>query len=136
MEAHIRTGKHHPVLRLTVISLTICAASAQTLPFSGRCGVTSVPVQVRSEGLTERLGDIVLQCSGSNPGTVLSGNLTLFFPVNVTNRVDSTNLTRDAVVSVDYGSGFVPTAVAGLVPNQTIAFNGINLTVPATGNFN
>src|ERR1700720_2316442 len=99
MEPCIRTGKRL-VLLLIVISLTICAASAQTL-FSARCGVISVPVQVASQGLTERMGDIVLQCSGFNPGTVLSGNLTLFFPVNVTNRVDSDNLTRDAVISVD-----------------------------------
>jgi len=134
MEPHIQTGKHRFVLLLTVISLTICAASAQTLP--GRCGVLSVPLQVRSEGLTEPMGDIILQCSGLNSGTVLSGNLTLFFPVNVTNRVDSSNLTRDAVVSVDSGSGFVPTAIAGQVTNQMISFNGINPTVPATGNLN
>src|SRR5476651_1564975 len=134
MEAPIRTGKHSFSL-LTVISLTICAASAQALPSSGQCGVLGVPVQVRSEGLTERLGDIELQCSGFNPGTVLSGNLTLFFPVNVTNRVDSNNLTRDAVVSVDSGSGLVATAIAGQVTNQMIAFNGVTLTVPATGNF-
>jgi hypothetical protein len=81
------------------------------------------------------MGDIVLQCSGFNPGTVLSGNLTLFFPVNVTNRVDSDNLTRDAVVSVDSGSGLVPIDIAGLVVNQMIAFNRVTLTVPATGNF-
>ncbi len=135
MEPRTRTGKQLTLL-LAVLCLTVWGASAQTLPFSGRCAVTSVPVQVRSEGLTERLGDIMLQCSGSNPGTVLSGNLTLFFPVNVTNRVDSNNLAHDALISVDYGSGFVPTAITGQVANAMIAFNGINLTVPATGNLN
>src|ERR1700674_5086600 len=102
----IRTGRR--LIAPALFFLSACATSAQTLPFSGRCAVASVPVQVRSEGVTERLGDIQLQCSGSNPGTVLSGNLTLFFPVSVTNRVDTNNLTRDAAVSVDYGSGFVP----------------------------
>ena len=134
MEPHIRTGRRH-VLPFTLFFLTICATSAQTLPFAGHCVVTSVPVQVRSEGVTERLGDIVLQCSGSNPGAVFSGNLTITLPINVTNRVDNNNLTRDAVVSVDYGSGSMPTGVAGQVSNQTIAFNGVSLTAPASGNF-
>jgi uncharacterized protein (TIGR03437 family) len=91
---------------------------------------------VRAEGLTERLGDILLQCSGSNPGTVFSGYFTLFFPVSVTNRVDANNLTRDAVVSVDLGSGFVPTAIAGQVSGNSVSFNGISYTTPPSGNIN
>jgi uncharacterized protein (TIGR03437 family) len=95
--------------------------------------VTAVPSQVRAEGLTERMGDIVLQCSGSNPGSVLAGNLSVYLPVSITNRVNSGNQTTDAVLSVDYGSGFVPTGIAGLVTGPLIAFNGISLTVPSTG---
>ena len=135
MELPTRNGKR-PFLALALFLIAACGTSAQTLSFSGHCAVTSVPVQVRSEGVTERLGDILLQCSGSNPGTVLSGNLTLFLPVSITNRVDTNNLTRDALVSVDYGSGFVPTGMAGQVSNQSIAFNGFNLTVPAGGALN
>ena len=97
--------------------------------------VTSVPAQVWAEGITERIGDIILQCSGSNPGAVLSGNFSVFLPVNVTNRVDSSNRTRDAVFSVDYGSGFVPTGVAGQIANSSVTFNGISVTVPPSGNF-
>ncbi len=91
---------------------------------------------MRAEGLTERLGDIILQCSGSNPGTVFSGNLTLFLPVGITNRVDANNLTRDALVSVDLGGGFVPTAIAGQVSGNSINFSGISYTAPASGNVN
>ena len=97
---------------------------------------SGVPVQVRAEGLTERMGDIVVQCSGSSPGAVLSGNLTIFLPVSITNRVDSNNLTQDAVLFVDYGSGFVPSGIAGLVTGGSIAFNGISFTVPPSGNLN
>jgi uncharacterized protein (TIGR03437 family) len=121
---------------LIVLSLTISATYAQSLPISGRCAVSTVPTQVRAEGLTERMGDIILQCSGSNPGAVLTGNLTLFLPVSVTNRVDSNNEALDAVISVDYGTGFVPTATHGLISGNNISFNGLNLTVPANGNFN
>ncbi len=120
---------------LPLLTLTVCATYAQTLPVSGSCVVTAVPPQVRAEGLTERMGDIVLQCSGSNPGAVLSGNLSVFLPVNVTNRVDSSNLTRDAILSVDYGNGFVPTGIAGLVSNTSVAFNGVSITVPPSGKF-
>src|SRR5580704_11628784 len=99
--------------------LAVGSLYSQTLPVSGRCVVSSVPSQVRSEGLTERMGDIILQCSGSNPGAVLSGNLSVFLPVSITNRLDSnsSNLTHDAVLSVDFGNGFVPTGTAGQIAN-------------------
>ena len=90
---------------------------------------------VRAEGLTERASDILLACSGFVPGTAISDNLALYFPVSVTNRVDNTNLTHDAVVSVDYGTGFTPLAVAGQVAGSGITFNGVSLTVPASGTF-
>ena len=91
---------------------------------------------MRAEGLTERLGDLVLQCSGAAPGTVFSGNLTLSLPVSVTNRVDANNQTRDAVVAVDLGSGEVPTGIAGQVSGNSISFNGISYTAPPSGNIN
>ena len=130
----IRSGKRLSRL-LALLTLTIYATFAQTPPVSGSCAVTAVPSQVRSEGLTERMGDIILQCSGSNPGAVLSGNLTVYLPAAITNRLDanSTNLTHEAMVSVDYGMGFVPTGVAGIITNQIIAFNGLSITIPPSG---
>lgn len=120
-----------------LLALTISTAYTQTLPVSGRCAVTAVPTQVRAEGLTERMGDIILQCSGSNPGAVLAGNLSVFLPVSVTNRLDAnTNVTHDAVLSVDYGSGYVPTGIGGQISNQLIAFNGLSFTIPPSGNLN
>jgi len=120
---------------LAILSFTICAAYPQTLPHPGQCQVTAVPAQVRAEGLTEPMGDILLQCSGSNPGAVLSGNLSVFLPVSITNRVDANNLTQDVTLSVNYGNGFVPTGVSGLITNQIIAFNGIGIVAPTSGNF-
>src|SRR5215831_21307886 len=101
-----RNGKR--TLSYVAIGLTsVCASFAQTTSLSGRCQAASTPLIVRSEGLTERLGDIGLQCSGATPGTTFSANLTLFLPVSITNRIDSSNLTHDAVISVDTGGGFV-----------------------------
>jgi uncharacterized protein (TIGR03437 family) len=59
----------------------------------------------------------------------------MYLPVGVTNRVNATNLTTDAVFSIDYGLGFTPSPVAGLVSGNSISFNGVPLTVPAGGNF-
>src|ERR1043165_7749993 len=122
---------------LFLLILTICTTYGQTLPVSGRCMVSSVPSQVRIEGISERIGDIILECSGANPGAVLAGNLSIVLPVSITNRVDSnSNLTHDAILAVDYGTGFTPTGIAGQISNTIIAFNGINFTVPASGKIN
>ena len=90
-----------------LLQVSIIATFAQS-PSTTRCQVTSTPVQARAEGLTERMGDILLQCTSSQPGITFNGNFSIFLPVSVTNRVDATNLTRDAVLSVDLGSGMTP----------------------------
>ena len=97
--------------------------------------MTAVPNQVRSEGLTERMGDIVLQCSGSNPGAVLTGSLAVALPVAITNRINSNNQATDAVISADLGGGPVPLPVAGQVSGNILTFPGLSITVPASGNF-
>src|ERR1035437_8022802 len=118
------------VLLAALLALATGPAFAQTQP---ACVTSGVPLQVRAEGLTERIGDILLQCSGSTPGAALSGNLTVFLPVGITNRVDANNQTQDAVLFVNYGSGFVPTGIAGLVAAGSMAFNGISVIVPSSG---
>ncbi len=135
-------GPHIPIGNLIYRLLALASFSllatqpTQALPASGGCIVSSVHAQVRAEGLTERMGDILVQCSGSNPGAVVSGNLTVNFPVNVTNRVDANNQTREADLSVDLGIGFVPTGIPGtLINDHSLTFFGVNLTVPAGGNY-
>jgi uncharacterized protein (TIGR03437 family) len=81
------------------------------------------------------MGDILLQCSGSNPGAVLTGNLSVVLPVAVTNRVDSNNQTTDAVISADLGGGPVPLPIQGQISGNILTFPGLNLTVPASGSF-
>jgi uncharacterized protein (TIGR03437 family) len=130
MEPNTPIGKR-AILLAALFALAGSATFAQSQP---ACVTSGVPVQVRAEGLTERIGDILLQCSGYNAGAVLSGNLTIFLPVGITNRVDANNQTQDAVLFVDYGSGFVPTGIAGLVASGSMAFNGISFTVPPSGN--
>src|SRR5215469_10475381 len=135
MESRIRSGERLLVIA-ALLTLTISAAYAQSQPAAGQCITSSVPPTVRSEGLTERLGDLILQCSGATPGAVITSNYAISLPVNVTNRIDNNNLTTDAVLYVDYGLGYTPASVPGLVSGNTISFNGANITVPATGKFN
>ena len=129
-----RTGRHCFLLFL-VLGLTISATYAQTPPFIGQCVASSVPAPVRTEGLTERLGDIQIQCSGSNPGAVLAGNLTIALPVSVTNRISSTNLSSDLLLSVDYGSGFVTLPTAAQISGNTVVLNALSFTTPPSGVF-
>lgn len=95
------------------------------------CVVSAVPPIVHSEGLAERLGNIVLQCSGT-PGTALTTNLTVFLPVSIANRVDANSFSTDAALTIDTGFG-PSTGVPGLVASQSISFNGFSFTLPATG---
>src|ERR1019366_4131574 len=133
---HLMVNGKRTFLSICLLQISLCVTFGQQPSSTARCQVSTSPPLVRAEGLTERLGDIVLQCSGAVPGTLFSGNVTVIFPVSVTNRVDANNLTRDAVVSVDLGSGFVPTAIAGQVSGNSISFNGISYTAPASGNVN
>jgi uncharacterized protein (TIGR03437 family) len=126
----MRTGKS-ALLFVSSLALIVTGTHAQSI--SGTCVVSAVPPLVRAEGLTERLGDVILQCSGANAGAVLSGNLAAFLPVNITNRVDANGLAADAVLSVDYGAGFVPTGISGQALNGSITYRGLNLTVPPGG---
>ena len=86
------------------LSFFLSAAYSQTGLF---CNPTSVATSVRSEGIAEKVGDIVLDCSGGVPGATLTSNLTVFLNVNVTNRLVGSNFT-DVLLTVDTGSGPVP----------------------------
>ena len=96
------------------------------------CQPTSVTPVLHAEGLSERLGDIVIACSDGPPGP-LGGNLNVILNVNVTNKLTAQG-NADAVLTVDTGAGPLSAGVAPtlMAPNQ-ISFNGLNFTVPASG---
>lgn len=108
----------------SLICLSIVTCAVVYPQTATTCAVSAVPPVVRSEGLTERMGDIVLQCSGS-PGAAVSANLNVYLPVPITNRVNSNFFATDATLTIDSGSGPVAAGVAGLVTNQTISFSNL-----------
>jgi uncharacterized protein (TIGR03437 family) len=118
--------------RLAIFSclfFAVTAADAQTLS----CAATAAPPLVAGEGIAERTGDIVLNCTGGSPGGTVSGNLTVFLSVNVTNHLSAAN-TVDVILTFNNGSGpqvvNVPATLSG---SNTISFNGLNLTLSNTG---
>ena len=119
-------------LILLILVLFIPIAFSQQA--SAVCSVSSQIPYVHAEGLTEQMGEILLACSGS-PGAAVNASLSVQLPVTITNRVNAGGYSTDATLSVNTGSGPVPSGVSGLVTNQSIAFNGFTLTIPASGTF-
>ncbi len=130
-----RSGKRLPALIIQIASLA--AIIAFVAPFSQAqspviCNPTAVPTLVRTEGIAERVGDIILQCSGT-PGAVSVSNLTLFLPANITNRISAANV-PDVIFTIDTGSGPIPAnASIQLTGVNAISFSGLTFTVPASG---
>src|ERR1700693_3774722 len=113
-----------------LISSAFGLANAQTIL---TCNSTSVPPIVHSEGIAERVGDIVLNCSGGMPAAQITGNLSIFLSVNVTNRVAGTTVT-DVAFTIDNGSGPQPVNVPGTLTGlSSLVFNGASFTLSPTG---
>ena len=115
---------------LFLVSSAFDLAKAQTIL---TCNSTSVPPIVHTEGIAERVGDIVLNCSGGMPAEQITGNLSIFLSVNVTNRVAGTTVT-DVAFTMDNGSGPQPVNVPGTLTGlSSLVFNGVSFTLSPTG---
>lgn len=115
--------------RFLVISFILLSQSyAQS---SLNCTVSATNLMDRVEGLAEPAGDILLNCSGGTPGAAVSANVTVTYPVPVTNRLTAAGA-PDAFVTVDSGSGPMTSPVSpSLLSQNTLAFNGLSIPAPA-----
>ena len=121
-------------MKKTVLSLLLAvgAVSAQTTGGLNCLPSASLPL-VHAEGVAERVGDLVLSCSGGSPGSIATGNFSVFLNTAITNRVTADN-TVDVVLTIDTGSGPAPAAApAKLMANNQVAFSGVSFTIPADG---
>lgn len=96
------------------------------------CDATADPLQIRSEGLTEPLGDIVLTCAGPSSGEV-SASFILSLTHPITNKLTSEQFV-DAQIIVDTATGRrVLSSSALLVNPRVLSFNTFRFTMPANG---
>lgn len=116
-------------LGVSLLSSALAASAADSFLV---CSIAAAPQQVRAEGLAERMGDITLTCSGGTPGLVVNESLYVFLSVPITNRVSSTGVV-DAILTADTGSGPASSGAVASLIGAGIGFNGIQVTVPASG---
>ena len=116
-----------------LLPLSIALLNAQYLGGTIPCTANAVPALVRQEGLSERVGDIVLNCYGGAPGAKVQINLTLFLNTNITNKISQAG-TQDVNLTIDNGAGPV---YAGMDPvpqsANSVAYNGLSFTLSNAG---
>ena len=91
---------------LAILSSFAIPASAQVNNALQCVANAGVPPTVRYEGLTELVGDIVLNCTGGTPtlwgNYVPQANVTIFLSTNITSRIiDSNTATSEALLMID-----------------------------------
>ena len=121
-------------LRLMGVMLAAAGVAWGQATAGVNCRAAAVPAIVRVEGLSERVGDMVLNCTGGAPGGVLRGELTLIsFDGPVTNRLLA-NGALDIIVTANNGSGetIVNTTALAAAANQ-VTLGGLQLVLSATG---
>jgi hypothetical protein len=121
------------IVAAAAVTLFAGLASAQ-VPNGGGTGSlacsasVAVPPQLRTEGLTELIGDIVLTCTGGasipNGATIPTANITVSLGTNVTSRILQTgslnggpvqNISEALLLIDEPGSGIaLPPSLAGL----------------------
>ncbi|HVX67598.1 MAG TPA: hypothetical protein VHA11_13385 [Bryobacteraceae bacterium] len=116
---------------LMVAGLLAGAQAAEAASLN--CVPSAAPLMVRTEGLTERVGDIVLNCTEGTPNATVTGTLLVTMPAQVTNRLGADDVI-DATLTADNGSG---PASAGATPalggQYTVAFEGASFTLSPAG---
>ncbi len=116
------------LLRWSVLAASLACLSfvyAQSLT----CAASANPPIVRAEGITERTGDILISCAGGQPNTVITGNLTAFLDVNVTNRLVSDG-SMDIVLTAN---GQPSNVAARQYAANAIVWNGFSFQLSPAG---
>jgi hypothetical protein len=122
---------------LALLSSFAVPANAQVLTSALQCVANAgVPPTVRAEGLTELVGDVVLNCTGGTPtaagAAVPQANITIFLSTNITSRILS-NPFSEALVLMDEPHSLSNPTVPLLVCDPTNATLGV-CSITGTGN--
>ena len=123
-------------MRLKVALLLIITALAPLAqPASGvNCLATAAPTIVRTEGLSERVGDILLNCSGGAPSATLRGELTrISFSGPITNKT-LPNGALDIILTGSSGSGeTILNTQAFSTASNPVTFPSVQFNLSSTG---
>lgn len=121
-----------PVVRLVVLfCLLIFPLFAQNPILT--CAASANPPVVRGEGIAERMGDILLNCAGGQPAASITGTLTIFLSVPISNRVLADGTAPDVIFTADNGSGPQQLPIRAVFLSNSLAFNGITVTLSPAG---
>src|SRR5580700_3905907 len=124
----------HSKFRMPVFLLVLGAGSLLSQP--SVCVTSATPPLVRAEGLTERIGDINLTCTGT-PGNTLNANITIGLNTSLTNRISSGGTLTGIVFTIDSGAGPQPVLTQPVqVSQNTLAYNGVTMTFSPQGGVN
>jgi len=77
------------------------ATVASADPFS--CNATAVPTLVRSEGIAEMMGDVLLRCDGTVPTAGILANIRLRLTTNITSNPAGGTSALESVLILDEG---------------------------------
>jgi uncharacterized protein (TIGR03437 family) len=125
-----RTRAGRSAVRTLMMATVLCMASlgafAQTSSQCTTAGTT--PVVVASTGLAEKVGNVVLTCTGGNSGSTVIGQVYVTLNTNITNSLDVNGNPQFITFS---GSGAAVTASSAILSSATtLEFTNINYTVP------
>jgi len=105
-------------------------AGAQIITPALQCVANAgVPPTVRAEGLTELVGDLVLNCNGGTPTpvgqTVPQANVTIFLSTNITSRITASPFTEALLLMDEPHAAGVTAAVPLLACDPANVNNGV-----------
>ena len=136
------------ILAFAVVALLlglVPTASAQVVTGVQCIANSAVPPTLRSEGQTELVGDIVLNCSGGTPtpagSTIPQANITIFLNTQVTSRLYNSSNQSEAILTVDEptpgqtSAGQTCTSISGCTATAVGAGNPLNQNLPNANEF-
>jgi hypothetical protein len=103
-----------------------CPVPADAQPPALFCSASASPPQLRSEGFTELVGDILLTCTGGTPTpagvAIPMVNITVFFNTNVTSRLFPFTFTEAVLLIAEPGTPSNPNQLACASPQGCTVF--------------
>ena len=98
------------------------------------CQAGATPLQVRTEGKAEQLGNILLDCRGTPNTTGLRTNLVVILDRAITNTLSGTDILRGVTLTIDQGAGAITSSVPAVKSGtSSLSFNGVDFSIPSTG---